>query len=1035
MKNYTVFHLHSDLSNPTTKLDCATKFKMYVDKAHDYGMKAIAFSEHGNIFEYYNKKKYIESKDMKYIHAVEAYVTKDLSKKVRDNYHIMLIALNFEGFLELNYLMSDKVAFNRNDGHFYYNPRITYEELKSTSKNIAITSACLGGILNSEDIELKKDFLLFMIENRERCFLEVQHHLVKDQIVYNQFLLKASKVTGLRLIAGTDTHSLNQEYAEARIVLQRAKNIHFENEEGWDLTFKNYNELVGAYKKQNSLPEDTYIEAIENTNALADMVEEFELDKSIKYPKLYDNPEKVFKDKISKAYKKHKYVHKHDKELLKEKINQEVEVYKTTKSIDYMLLQNYLREWERDNDIYCGYARGSSSGSIVAYILGITEMDSIRFGLNFFRFANPNRVTNFDIDTDYSEADRKRVKKFLLENNKWNASEIITFNTIKLKGAIRDVGRALEIPLSEVDQISKSVEFEEEALRKKYPKLFKYTDIINGTIVSIGTHPAGVLITDRDIQKNVGTCTLTTTDYPVSCLDMKELDELMYVKLDILGIDNIQLINETCKLANIERKTPDNINLEDMNVWNSIRDDTTGIFQWESSSAQDYLRKFMSDKVLNMVKNKIDNFSMIKWFSFGNGLIRPACSSYRDSVANGEFYDNGLEQINDFLAPTMGRVTMQEDIMLFLVNFCDYSEAESDVVRRGIAKKYGTEKLLPEIKTRFVDFSSKKYNISKEKCEEIIEPFLEVVLAASSYAFSWNHSDTYSCIGYVCGWLRYYYPLEFLTVALNVFENKEEKMKKIIEYANKIDVKVNPIKFRNSLDTYMMNKEENSIYKGIASIKYMNHKIARELYDLRDSKYDDFVDLLIDIIENTSCNKNQMEILIKLDFFSEFGKTKYLFDIYTKFIKRYKKTHKDKTKVVRKQEVKDYMKELENEDFGLLERAKTELDYLGYIKTTDNSIPLNYAIVSGIETNKWGTNFLTLYRVNDGTSEQVKIYKKTIENHPLKEFDMIKTITIEKKNKKRKIDDKWISLEETELILNKYAKVVFDKNSTKDVDK
>lgn len=194
---------------------------------------------------------------------------------------------------------------------------------------------------------------------------------------------------------------------------------------------------------------------------------------------------------------------------------------------------------------------------------------------------NPSRVTNADIDTDYSSKDRDIIKQFILRDHmdlpNIRASEIITFNTIALKGAIKDVGRALRMSIVETSAISEAVYLEDgkwiidDVFRERYPDLFKYVDIVSGTIVSIGSHPSGVLVSDLNIDEEVGMCSLSTSDYPVSVLNMKELDALMYVKLDILGLDNIGVINETCKLAGIERMTPDNVDLDDEDVWRDIR--------------------------------------------------------------------------------------------------------------------------------------------------------------------------------------------------------------------------------------------------------------------------------------------------------------------------------------------------------------------------------------------------------------------------------------------------------------------------------
>ena len=580
-------------------------------------------------------------------------------------------------------------------------------------------------------------------------------------------------------------------------------------------------------------------------------------------------------------------------------LENEFSVYQATKSIDFMLLQTYLREWEKENGIQCGYGRGSVSGSMIAYLLGVTQMDSLRFGLNFFRFMNPSRVTNADIDTDYSGKDRETVKQFLLRD-KMNlpnirSAEIITFNTIAMKGAIRDVCRALYKDRTDINYlqtanlICKDVELHENEIRKKYPEVFKYVDIVNGTIVSIGTHPSGVLISDLPIEQTVGLCSVSTSDYPVSMINMKELDDLMYVKLDILGLDNIGVINDTCKMLGIERLTPDNTDMEDINVWKSIRDDTTLIFQWESDSAQHYLKQFMSDQTLEIAKSKIPDFSMLKWMSFGNGLLRPACASFRDSVARGEFYDNGFDALNEFLSPEAGRIAMQETIMQFLVKFCGYSAAESDNVRRAIAKKKGTETLLPEIEKRFIEYSSEHYDITKERCEEVIKPFLQIILDASAYGFSWNHSDAYSSIGYICGYLRYYYPLEFLTAALNIFGDNMDKTADITNYATKVGIRVTLPKWGLSRGEYFFDKEKKIIAKGLSSVKYMSAGLADELYELAKNKYTSFMDLLKDLDEKSSINSRQLDILIKLDFFSDFGNQRELLrmvDLFSNFFKK-----------------------------------------------------------------------------------------------------------------------------------------------------
>lgn len=1073
--NYTVLHLHSDMSNGVTNIDSVTKYQDYIKRAKELNMTALAFSEHGSVFDWHGKKKAIEEADMKYIHAAEFYITEKIDIdddgnpiKLRDNWHCLLIARNFDGVKEINRLASK--SFNRKDGHYYYAPRIEFNDLLNTSDNVIVSTACLGGILNRASESIQKQFLDFIIKHKDRCFLEVQHHDVLDQRVYNQKLYGLSRKYDLQLVACTDTHSLNDEHAEGRKILQRSKSIRFDDEDGWDLTFKSYDELCEAYEKQGSLPRNVYLEAIENTNRIASMVETFVIDKQTKYPHIYDNPDKTFKKKINDAYNKHPHLKTryHSSRVMKQ-IREEYEVYKKVGAIDFMLLETYLREWEQKNDIQCGYGRGSVSGSLIAYTLGITQMDSLKFDLNFFRFMNPGRVTNADIDTDYCSKDREKIKYFLLHDRMnlphIKTSEIITFNTIAMKGAVRDVCRALYAPSKEVeDEIHKfyksiemtgalgpgggtiplpnkleeegkkylsiasyicdNVETNEIKMREEYPEVFKYVDIVSGTIVSIGSHPSGVLVSDREIEADVGLCSLSTSEYPVSMLDMHGLDDQMYVKLDILGLDNIGVINECCKLVGIDRLTPDNVNLEDEAVWRSIRDDTTMIFQWESDSAAAYLKKFMSDEVVAKAKERSDNFSYIKWFSFGNGLLRPACASYRDEVADGIFYDNGFKELNDFLAPEAGRVCMQETIMQFLVKFCGYSNAESDNVRRGIAKKKGTEQLLPEIERRFIEYSSTHYDITKERCQEVIKPFLQIILDASSYGFSWNHSDAYSCIGYVCGFLRHYYPLEFLTAAFNTFTGKEDKIVAITEYANKAGINIFPPKFRYSRSGYQMDKKTNGIYKGLESIKFLNAEASDQLYAMREMKFDSFTDFL-----NVSpLNSRQLDILVKLDFFSEFGKAQKLLkiiDLYNTLHGK-KQIKKDKTSIPMQMLSKYCVSETEkmykfddehmnamlanlcnsipDTDIPLQTKLQTQQEMLGYISYCDPSKP-NSAVVMSIDC-KYSPK-TNLYLISSGKTITAKIAKKLYQNNPFNVGDVL-NYRSEQKPKWKRVNEEWV---------------------------
>ena len=871
--NYVPYHMHTHMSNPTTNIDSVTKLNQYVARAVECGMTALGISEHGNVFNWTARKKEIEAAGLKYIHAVETYVTErlDPKEKVRDNRHCVLIARDWEGCKEINTMISR--AYNRQDGHFYYVPRISLDELCGTSDHVIVTSACIAGLLGDNATnEMRRRVLEFFADNRSRCFLEVQHHNTDDQCAHNIGMSAYNIRYGVPLIAGTDTHSLDAQHADARLMMQKAKGATFDGEDGWDLTWKTYDELCDAFRKQNSLEESAWMEAIDNTNRMADMVETYALDDSPKYPELFENADEEFGRACYEAIDLHPYALKrHTREELVARVEEELPVYRTTKTQSFMLFEKLMMDWCHENGIYAGYGRGSVNGSMIAYLLGITDIDAMRFDLNFFRFMNPDRVSLADIDTDLFSSDRAKLQDFLLNHDRLRTAQIITFQTVALKGAIRDIGRALEMPLPEVDAIANGVDADEESLRQKYPKLFHYVDLVQGTIVSQGIHASGILCSTDNIEELCGTCSSKDTPYLVTALDMKALDLVGMSKFDLLGLDNVGLINETCKLAGIDRITPDNIDLDDPAVWEDIRKDTSMIFQWESPFASQIARSLLSKDVFESAKEHLPSVTMLDLFAFGNGMLRPGGASFRDKASKGIFHDNGLPELNNLLAGEMGYLTYQESIMRFLVQFCGYNGSESDSVRRAVAKKKNTEQLIPEIRERFIAYSSEHYGKTKEECETIVEPFLQAILDCSAYAFSKNHSIPYSLIGYACGWLRHYYPVEFLTTCLNVYAGDEEETAIVTEYCGKHGIRILPIRFGKSRSGYFMDKESNAIYKGLTSVKYISAELGEELYTIaRREKPSTFTDLLFKL-NDTTIDSRQLNILIDLGYFADYG--------------------------------------------------------------------------------------------------------------------------------------------------------------------
>lgn len=1083
MSNYTIYHLHSMLSNGVTNVDSVTDFRDYVARAKELGMTALGFSEHGNIFEWLHKKDAIEKAGMKYLHGVEAYLTESLAEKVRDNYHCVLIARNEAGFHEINRMMSAKNAFNRDDGHFYYVPRITFDELFATTDNVVVTTACLGGVLNKGSPEAKEKMLSFIRRNKDRCFLEIQHHNVPEQIDYNKLLFSLNRELGVPLIAGTDTHALSDWHMAGRSILQKAKDVGFAEEEKWDLTFKSYDALVEAYRAQGSLPMDVVLEAIENTNKLADMVEPFTLDYSAKYPRLYDDSEEVFKRKINEGVIRRGIRKLPNYREYVDRIRDEFETYKHNNAIDFMLLEEDYKSEMRRRNVRFGYSRGSVSGSVIAYLLGITEVDSVKYGLNFERFMNRERVSLADVDTDWLSEDRETVKQYLYHKPGLYCCDIVTFNTIATKGAVNDVCRGFhkeniehmpedllfeitklekegdihglpahlqreyelnavhnEVPydyLSFSSRLNSLFEMNEQEARAAFPDVFRYVDLLSGCVVSVGNHPAGCVVSPFPVEDSFGTFTTSTDKYPVSMLNMKEIDALNYVKLDILGLDNIGLIYKTCDMAGIPFLTPDNTPPDDMDVWNSIREDTTLIFQWESQSATAYLKQLFSPETISKIREKNPDFSYMDLLSIGNGAIRPAGESYRDSLAKGVYRDNGNAALNQFLAPTLGYLVYQEQIIEFLHKFCGFTMGEADIVRRHFSKKTGTENDIPIIKDGgvlnentghyirgFIQTMGEDYGVPKEEAEKIIGDFLRVIEDASDYLFSKNHADPYSWIGYICGYLRCHYPLEFITTALNIFEGKEDKSVTIIDYAKRHGIRIMPIRFRHSIASYSADKANNAIYKGISSIKYMNAKVADELYALRNNVYPDFTRLLSDIEDKTGADSRQTRILIELDFFSEFGDANRLIRVYDLFrsLDGRRQLKKDKLGEMglKEADIRSFAvketdkmfiltdirpvisimeKSVDAPPRSVSDKITSQLQHLGYIDIIGDEYR-GLAAVMELDT-KYAPR-AKLYSLKNGTILERKIEKKAYMREKIRQGDIIRVSKETTKPKKRR---------------------------------
>ena len=388
-----------------------------------------------------------------------------------------------------------------------------------------------------------------------------------------------------------------------------------------------------------------------------------------------------------------------------------------------------------------------------------------------------------DIDTDWAPDDREKVYKYIIDRfGEDKTAYIVAFGTITDKATIDEIGRALNISLEDVKQIKKDFEEDPIKTREKWQNLFYYFDGMLNTTVSQGIHPAGIVASPITLPDNYGVFH-TKEGLIVLDIDMEEVHECGLVKYDILGLKNIGIIRDCCKIANIPYPQSNMINWNDQKVWEDMITSPVGIFQFEGSYAFDNLKKFAPKNINDM--------------SLVNAALRPSGASYRDSLLAHEKHSNPSPIIDELLKDNYGFLVFQEDTISFLQNICGLTGSEADNVRRAIGRKQKDrlEKALPQI----LDGYCQKSNQPKEIAQKEAKEFLQIIEDSSNYQFGYNHSTGYSMIGYLCAYYRYYYPLEFICAYLNNAKTQEDIIMGT-ELASLKNITINNPKFRFSLD-------------------------------------------------------------------------------------------------------------------------------------------------------------------------------------------------------------------------------------------
>lgn len=720
-----MYHCHTDDS----LLDSCTKFSEYVELALANGQKAIASTEHGRPISWVSKKMMCDKAGLKFIHGVEMYLTESLEEKVRDNYHTVLLARNWEGVKELNRL----VTMSCDKEHSYYTNRLSFDEFLGISENIISTSACLASPLN----KLPEDHPYYMRLAQKYDFLEIQPHGHPEQVEYNRRLYELSKKIGKPLIAGTDTHNSTKYKAECRAVLLEAKRKNYGDEDAFDLSYKTYDELVGMFKDQNALPEPVYTQAIENTNLLMDMTEDFNLDTSIKYPILYGSRERddevfeeriytMFEDKLARGV-----IPKEQEAAFRAAITEELDVFKKLEMTGFMLSVSELVSWCKENGMAIGTARGSVGGSRIAYITDVIDLNPETWNTVFSRFCNSTRVEPGDIDTDCIESDRPAIFKYIVDRfGKEKTARVAAYGTIQSKAAIDEIGRCLASrwkkkygdednpwSLKNISKIKDEFESDEKKTKNKYPDLFYYFDGLVGTKVSQSIHPAGMVISPITLNDHYGT--FDKDGDTCLMMDMDEAHDVGVVKYDFLVLKTVQVIRDTCNYIGVPYPRSHEIDWNDQAVWESMDSSLTAIFQFESSFAAECFKKFKPRSIFDM--------------SLVTACLRPSGTSYRNDLLARKNHKNPSEIIDDLLKNNLGYLIYQEDTIMFLQKICGLSGSEADNIRRAIGHKDENRlnAAMPAILEGYCDKSEKPREIAEQEAKE----FLQVIKDSASYQF------------------------------------------------------------------------------------------------------------------------------------------------------------------------------------------------------------------------------------------------------------------------------------------------------------
>ena len=883
MSNFVHLHLHSEYS----LLDGACRIKDIPKIAKELGQNAVALTDHGNMFGAVEFYKACKEEGIKPIIGCEVYLAPSsrLDKNKVGNvsyYHLVLLAKNLIGYKNLSFLVSAGYT----EG-FYVKPRIDLSLLKEHSDGLIALSACLAGYVPSSiisgDISSAKEHIKIMQEifGKENFYLELQDHGIDDQQIVNETLVELSEELDAPLVCTNDVHYLRKGDAYIQNVLMSVQmNVTLNSKSDKmfptnEFYFKNYAEMSEKFGK--------FKNACENTQKIADQCNfdfEFGVTKLPKYPLPNDENSKSFLSNLAyKGFEKRislnqiKFTDEHPKEEYINRIEYELSVIDKMGYKDYFLIVWDFINFAKTENIPVGLGRGSGAGSLVAYLLEITDVDSIKFDLLFERFLNIERVSMPDIDTDFCYERRDEVIEYVKKKYGYDhVSQIVTFGTMAAKAAIKDVGRVLEIPYNDVDLVSKLIPKrlnitikealdESEDIKTLYKSNAKIRQLIDTAMQIEGmprhasTHAAGVVITDKPLVDYLPLS--TNGGAVVTQYDMDTVASLGLLKFDFLALRYLTIISDTEKL--IIKNEPDfridKIPLDDKQTYKFISSGKTdGVFQLESGGMKQVLTKLQPESIDDII-------ACIALYRPGPMDSIPTYIERRHDKSKISYKTPLVEGI---LKSTYGCIVYQEQVMQIFSKVAKYSYGRADIVRRAMSKKK-VDELMKE-RQIFINGA-----ISNDVPENIATELFDEMESFAKYAFNKSHAAAYALISYRTAYLKCKYPKEYYASLITSVLTSADKVAEYIDECEALGIKVLPPDVNYSDVAFSV--ENNSIRFGLLALKNVGRNFITSIVAERkeNGKYKDFDDFLYRL-KKTDINKRQLESLIKAGAFDSFGK-------------------------------------------------------------------------------------------------------------------------------------------------------------------